>query len=228
MTDSSEDRRSESEENAPDPEEQGAADPDAASLLLENDSLRQDLDHANAARDEAERSLAELQNLARRSQAEFANYKRRTREDLKKKQARVEEDTCLGFLPVLDDLERAAAGADNALGRDPEADGPDPRKALADLAEGVRLVVQRFRKALAEHGIEEIEADGMPFDFRVHEAMLRSPAKAGERDGQIIAVFERGYRRGDRVVRHAKVIVAEGDGPDAAPGEAGEAGEAEA
>jgi molecular chaperone GrpE len=77
----------------------------------------------------------------------------------------------------------------------------------AKLLDGVRLVEKSLRGALAKEGLVEIETDG-PFDPHVHEALLTQPSPGAE-PGSVLEVVQRGYRVGDRVVRPARVIVAE-------------------
>ena len=71
----------------------------------------------------------------------------------------------------------------------------------------MKLVEQALRKALEKEGLSEIETDG-PFDPHVHEAMLAQPGHDVE-PGSVLEVLQRGYRIGDKVVRPARVIVAE-------------------
>ena len=97
------------------------------------------------------------------------------------------------LLPVLDDLERALEAAE--------------RHEEAQLVEGVKLVERSLRASLAKEGLAEIDTDG-PFDPHVHEALLTQPSDASD-SGSILEVVQRGYRFGDRVVRPARVIVAE-------------------
>jgi molecular chaperone GrpE len=73
--------------------------------------------------------------------------------------------------------------------------------------DGVRLVERSLRKALEKEGLVEIEADGR-FDPHVHEAML-TQAREGTEPGTVLEVLQRGYRVGDKVVRPARVVVAE-------------------
>jgi molecular chaperone GrpE len=103
------------------------------------------------------------------------------------------------LLPVLDDLERALAAAEE--------------HEEAKLEEGVRLVHRELAAALQREGLAEIDTDGQ-FDPHVHEALLSQPSDAEE--GSVIEVVQKGYTLGDRVVRPARVVVAapkpEGDG----------------
>jgi molecular chaperone GrpE len=95
------------------------------------------------------------------------------------------------LLPVLDDLERALAAAE--------------QHEEAKLEEGVRLVQRELADALEREGLAEIETNGV-FDPHVHEALLSQPSDAEE--GSVIEVVQKGYRLGDRVLRPARVVVA--------------------
>jgi molecular chaperone GrpE len=94
---------------------------------------------------------------------------------------------------VLDDLERTLEAAE--------------RHEEAALVDGVRLVERSLRKSLEKEGLKEIDTEG-PFDPHVHEAVLTQPADDAEQ-GAVLEVVQRGYCLGDKVVRPARVIVAE-------------------
>ena len=125
--------------------------------------------------------------------ADFDNYRKRVAREHAELTARANERLVNELLPVLDDLERALEAAE--------------RHEEAKLVEGVKLVEQSLRRALAKEGLAEIEAEGA-FDPHVHEALLTKPGD-GVEPGNVLEVVQRGYRVGDRVVRPAKVIVAE-------------------
>jgi molecular chaperone GrpE len=138
---------------------------------------------------ERDEYLADLQRLA----AEFENYRKRAARDQERLIAHAHERLVRELLPVLDDLERTLEAAEE-----------HEQVALVD---GVRLVEQSLRKALQREGLVEIETEGR-FDPHVHEALLAKPDDGAEA-GTVLEVVRRGYRLGDRVVRPARVIVAE-------------------
>jgi len=143
------------------------------------------------ARAEAERD--EYLDLLQRAKADFENYRKRAARDQEHMVAHAHERLVRELLPVLDDLERALQAAE--------------RHEDAALVDGVKLVEQALRKALEKEGLTEIETAG-PFDPHVHEAMLAQPGEGAE-PGSVLEVVQRGYRIGDKVVRPARVIVAE-------------------
>jgi molecular chaperone GrpE len=137
----------------------------------------------------ADEYLRDLQRLA----ADFDNFRKRSAREYEALAQRAHERLVKELLPVLDDLERALDAAEEH----------DEEKVI----EGVRLVQQALRQALEREGLAEIEADGK-FDPHVHEALLAQPA-ADVAQGDVLQVLQKGYRLGDRVLRPARVIVAE-------------------
>jgi len=133
--------------------------------------------------------LRDLQRLA----ADFDNYRKRTVRDQEALVARAHERLVKELLPTLDDLERALDAAE--VHDD------------ATVVEGVRLVQRALQSALEREGLAEIETDG-PFDPHVHEALLAQPGDGAE-PGSVLQVVQKGYRLGDRVLRPARVVVAE-------------------
>jgi molecular chaperone GrpE len=142
---------------------------------------------------EAEAKRDEYLELAQRVQADFENYRKRAAREQERLVAHAHERLVRELLPVLDDLERALEAAE--------------RHEEATLVDGVRLVERALRGALEKEGVREIETEGA-FDPHVHEALL-TQAREGARPGSVVEVVQRGYRMGDKVVRPARVIVAE-------------------
>ena len=140
---------------------------------------------------EAERD--EYLNDLKRVAAEFENYRKRVLRDQESLVARAHERLVKELLPVLDDLERALAAAEE--------------HEEAKLEEGVQLVHRELKAALDREGLAEIETDGV-FDPHVHEALLSQPSEAEE--GSVLEVLQKGYKLGDRVLRPARVVVSAG------------------
>ena len=141
---------------------------------------------AEAQRDEY---LRDLQRLA----ADFDNFRKRAAREQEALVARAHERLVKELLPVLDDLERALEAAE--------------QHDEAKLVDGVRLVREALRQSLEREGLVEIQAEGR-FDPHVHEALLAQPAE-GREQGDVLAVVQKGYRLGDKVLRPARVVVAE-------------------
>jgi molecular chaperone GrpE len=125
--------------------------------------------------------------------ADFENYKKRAARERDEYVKLANERLLKELLPIVDDLERALGAAE--------------QHEEAQLEEGVRLVHRSLAQLLERNGVAEIPADGK-FDPHVHEALLAQPAE-GKEQGDVIDVLQKGYKLGDRVVRPARVIVAE-------------------
>jgi len=125
--------------------------------------------------------------------ADFENYKKRAAREREQYIALANERIVKDLLPILDDLERALASAE--------------QHEEAQLEEGVRLVHRSLASLLERNGLTQIGTAGK-FDPHVHEALLSQPAEEKE-SGDVVDVIQKGYKIGDRVVRPARVIVAE-------------------
>jgi molecular chaperone GrpE len=124
--------------------------------------------------------------------ADFDNYRKRVSREQAGLITRATERLVNELLPVLDDLARALEAAE--------------QHEEAKLEEGVRLVHRQLAAILAKEGLAEIETEGR-FDPNVHEALLSQPSDAEH--GTVLEVIQKGYRLGDRVLRPARVIIAE-------------------
>ncbi|MDX1548788.1 MAG: nucleotide exchange factor GrpE [Rhodothermales bacterium] len=137
-----------------------------------------------------------------RQAAEFQNYRRRTEKERAALLDRGRAQVIEPLLDVLDDFRRSLEAAAEA--ETEEQGGP----AYRALRQGVELVYQKYSDELMKLGVERIEAVGQPFDEHLHEAMMQQPAPEGTAPGTVLAEIQRGYRLGDRVLRHARVVVA--------------------
>ncbi len=125
--------------------------------------------------------------------ADFDNYRKRVAREHAELTTRANERLVNELLPVLDDLERALEAA--------------AQHEEAKLEEGVQLVHRSLASLLERHGLSEIATEGA-FDPHVHEALLAQPGEGAE-EGAVLQVLQKGYRLGDKVLRPARVIVAE-------------------
>ena len=147
-----------------------------------------------ALQEELEKTKAqcdEYLDLAQRKQAEFANYRRRTEGVRQEAFDDGRRDAIDKLLPVIDNLERALAAA---------GDHEEGLKA------GVEMVLRQTKETFAKMGVEEIDPLGQPFDAELHNAVMQGSEDEGE-PGTVCAVFQKGYKLGGRVIRHAMVKV---------------------
>ncbi len=136
-----------------------------------------------------------------RAEAELQNYRRRAAREREEARRGAEEAVMLEVIAALDDLDRAMATAR-------EAGAPE------SWAEGVRMVAARLTDYLARQGVTPVDPLGQPFDPAFHEAVLEMAA-AGVAPGGVAQVVLRGWRRGERALRAARVVVARESGGDA-------------
>lgn len=155
--------------------------------------------------------LEEAQAGYARARADYANLERRSQEQRLEVGRAALADAVRGFLPVLDDLQRAIEAAEGGSGGASTGEGNADEAAWL---EGVRLVAQKFKTVLEQHGVEEIDALGQPFDPTRHEAVGAAPGP----EGQVVHLLQRGYMLRDRVIRPAMVMVGDGAGAPAPPG----------
>ena len=142
--------------------------------------------------DSIREQLAEQKDVNLRLAADFENFKRRSRQESEVRAAAQKESFIHELLPAIDNLERALASG---------ASSGSPQ-----LHQGVEMTLQQLRLLLRQHGIEPEESVGQPFDPHRHEA-LSQRHDAAHPAHSIIEVLQRGYRRGDKVFRPAKVVV---------------------
>jgi len=168
------------------PAEAPAPDGDGGEAALDGETV--DDDSLAAAEVQRDEYLA----LAQRAQADFDNYRRRATREIAAAGARARAALATELLPVLDNLERALAAAEEEE---------------ASLAEGVRLVHSELLGALDRSGVTAIEPAGEPFDPNVHEA-LSTRSEDGADAGVVLDVIQKGYRLEATVLRPARVVVA--------------------
>ena len=141
-------------------------------------------------------ALEETKDKYLRTAAEFDNYRKRT---IKEKAELIKnggEKTISAILPVIDDLERAIENMRKT--DDAEA-----------VRQGIELIYQKFIKTLKQEGLEKMEPVGNSFDTDYHEAIALIPATDESLKGKVIDCVQSGYKLNDKVIRHAKVVVAQ-------------------
>jgi len=138
------------------------------------------------------KDLAEQKNLHLRLAADFDNFKRRSRLESESRAAAQKDSFIHELLPIIDNLERALASGSSADSQ--------------QFHQGVEMTLKQLQQLLRQHGIESDQIVGQPFDPHQHEAIsqLHDPAQP---DHAILEVAQRGYRRGAKVLRPARVVV---------------------
>ncbi len=162
-------------------------------LIAEQEQLKKELEEQKAKYKRAEKIVSQatdVSNLYQRLQVDFDNYRKRNAEITAKAKEEAECRVALKVVPVLDSFLRALDSV-----RDP-----------ADRA-GLEQIVRQFEDALREIGVERMEALGKPFDLNEHDAVMTAPTTEPEKDDTVANVVANGYRYGDKVIKHAQVIV---------------------
>jgi molecular chaperone GrpE len=131
-----------------------------------------------------------------RATADFENFKKRTARERQEAAKYVHEPLLLKLIPVLDNFEMALAAAQSADG-----------ESVRSLRTGVSMIQQQFRTALAEAGLEEIDATGKPFDPNWHEAVSQQETTEVP-EGHVVQQLRKGYKLRERLLRPAGVMVA--------------------
>lgn len=157
--------------------------------LSEEEKLQKQLE-------EAQQTIEDQKDKYLRLSAEFDNYRKRT---LKEKAELIKnggEKAISAILPILDDLERALANMQKL----------DDIQAMYD---GIDLIHQKFLKTLSQEGLQKMEPVGEAFDTDFHEAIALVPAPEEAQKGKVLDCVQTGYKLNDKVIRHAKVVVAQ-------------------
>ena len=142
---------------------------------------------------ELEKALAEAEEHKRKwyaVTAEYENYRRRTQNQAAQRYAEGRNDVVTSLFPVGDNLERAISSC-----------------ADENTKQGLDMILKAYKKVLEGEGIEEIDPVGQAFDAATMEAIMAMPAMDGEESGMVKQVYVKGYKKGEKVLRFAQVIV---------------------
>lgn len=141
---------------------------------------------------ETEATLAEEKEKYLRMLAEYDNFRRRTAKEKEAIYNEASADAIKAILPVIDNLERAAAAISE-------------EDAESTFAKGVTMTLKSATDALTKMGVTAIETE--TFDPNVHNAVMHVEDESRP-EGTIVEVFQKGYKKGDHVIRYAMVTVA--------------------
>ena len=144
--------------------------------------------HIASLQKEKEETVALLQ----RNQADFDNYRRRNASIRADSYEEGKRDVIKQLLPVLDNFDRALAN---------ESQGDE------NWREGIQLVHKQLLEILTKQGLSEIPAEDK-FDPALHDAVMQEQVE-GKESGTILMVLQKGYRVGDKIIRHTMVKVAQ-------------------
>lgn len=162
--------------------------------IIDNDENKSngEIDKLKKQLEEKENELNGYIDIAKRIKAEFENYKKRTLREKEQLYTDITGEIVSKFLPVIDNLERAAA-----------SDSED----VESMSKGLKMILKQFNDVLSKEGVEEIEAMGKEFDPNLHNAVMHTTDESVD-EGVIVEVFQKGYKIKDKVIRHSVVKVA--------------------
>jgi len=149
---------------------------------------------------ELETALNQYKDQLLRKAAEFENYKKRTESDYAALVRYANEDLVGKLLPVLDDFERSL----KAIKKTEAAGGSNEKNNV--FGQALELIYNKLGKILESQGLTHFEVVGQPFDPQLHDALMQMP-KSGVPPHTVIEEVEKGYMLGEKVLRHARVIV---------------------
>ena len=153
----------------------------------QNEQLNQKADEVI----ELKKQLEEKEDRLKRLMAEFDNFKKRSTKERDMLYNNLISDIIKNLLPVLDNLEKAVMTETKDEG----------------YKQGIELLLKQFKEVLTTNGVQEIETIGATFDPELHEAVsLVTDENLGEKE--IKEEFRKGYKIGNKVIRHAMVVVA--------------------
>ena len=183
------------------PEEQQTAAPEAEETEKADGKKKdgffnkkaRELEAVKAKLDAAEKNANQAKDQLLRMAAEYDNYRKRSTREADQKFNDGVSYAVNQIIPILDTLDMAA----NA----PTTD--------ENYKKGVLMTLDKAAKALDALHVEEIEALGKPFDPNFMNAVQQIPAPDGQESGTVVTVYQKGYKLGDKIVRHATVVVAE-------------------
>ena len=143
--------------------------------------------------EELEKAILEAEESKRKwyaVTAEYENYRRRTQNQAAQRYAEGRNDVVSALFPIGDNLSRAISTCSDE-----------------NTKQGLDMILKAFNKVLSDEGVEEIDPVGEAFNADTMEAIMAMPAENGEESGTVKQVYVKGYKKGEKVLRYAQVIV---------------------
>jgi molecular chaperone GrpE len=139
--------------------------------------------------------MTELKDKYLRLYSEFENFRRRTAKEKLELINTANESLILSLLPVVDDFERSGSA-------------PSEESDLKTYKQGIDLIFNKLQSTLQQIGLQVMDTGlGAKFDAELHDAITQIPAPKKKLKGKIVDTIEKGYQIGEKVIRHAKVVV---------------------
>ncbi len=166
--------------------------------LSEEEKPVTDTNNENTSVSEEEKlkkQIAELNDKYLRLYSEFDNFRKRTMKEKSELIKTASEDVLKSVLPVIDDFERAIKANENV-------------EEAAPIKEGITLIYNKLKNSTQLKGLTSFDSIGQDFNADTMEAITHIPATEENQKGKVVDEIEKGYKLGDKVIRYAKVVVA--------------------
>lgn len=177
--------------------DESVKDPDSELKVIKDEKIEEEQEEAEEEDElsKSQRELAEMKDKYLRLYSEFENFRRRTAKEKLELVVTANEGLILSLLPVIDDFERA----DSAHSKESD---------VKTVKQGIDLIFNKLQNVLLQKGVKVMETKkGSKFDTELHDAITQIPAPSKKLKGKIIDTIESGYSIGDKVIRHAKVVI---------------------
>lgn len=172
-----------------------------------NDTLEQEIENSEDRVEEDEKEsdeaiiqklqddLAEAKDKYLRLYSEYENFRRRTAKEKLELMQTATDGLMSSLIPVRDDFDRAKGAF---------AEKSD----MKSIKKGLELISNKFHKILEQQGLKEMNTkQGTDFDPDLHDAITQIPSPKPKLKGKIVDTVEKGYYLGEKVIRHAKVVI---------------------
>ncbi len=160
----------------------------------EQQDTNTEIEKLSAKIEQLEKERDDLKDKYLRKAAEFENYKRRTEQDFAALNKYANEQLIADLLPIIDDFERSLHVSKE-------------RREFGPFYKGIDMIYQKLKKLLEAKGVKPIESEGKQFNVDLHDALMQTPKPDAE-PNTVVEEVEKGYMYNDKVLRHAKVVVA--------------------
>jgi molecular chaperone GrpE len=169
--------------------------PNETDIKAEN-TVQSDENSATATPESTEQKIKELNDKYLRLYSEFDNYRKRTIKEKSDIIKTAGEDVFKSVIPVIDDFERAIKANETT-------------DDIESVKQGVHLIYNKFKNAVHQKGLVSFESIGESFNPDIMEAITYIPAADANQKGKVVDEAEKGYKLGEKVIRFAKVIIAQ-------------------
>ncbi len=162
----------------------------------ENSAETSTFENTSNAFQNSEQKITELNDKYLRLYSEFDNYRKRTIKEKLDIIKTANEDVLKAILPIIDDFERAIKANEKV-------------EDVLAIKEGINLIHTKLKTITQQKGLIAFESIGATFDADIMEAITHIPATNESQKNKVIDEVEKGYKLGDKVIRFAKVVIAQ-------------------